>query len=54
VLKKGGKLFHYTGEPGKHSNISFIKGVKRRLEEAGFEEVVWIDKAKGFRARKPF
>lgn len=54
VLKRGGKLFHYTGEPSKHSNISFIKGVKRRLEEAGFEEVVWIDKAKGFRARKPF
>ena len=53
VLKKGGKLFHYTGEPGKHTNVDILKGIKRRLEEAGFEEIVWIDHAKGFRARKP-
>jgi predicted methyltransferase len=53
VLKKGGTLFHYTGEPGKHSNMSFLKGVKKRLEEAGFEEVRWIERAKGFKARKP-
>jgi len=53
VLKKGGKLFHYTGEPGKHTNVDILKGIKRRLEEAGFEEIVWIDRAKGFRARKP-
>jgi hypothetical protein len=54
VLKKGGKLFHYTGEPGKHTNVDILKGIKRRLEEAGFEEIVWIDRAKGFRARKPY
>ncbi|MEM0026880.1 MAG: RsmD family RNA methyltransferase [Ignisphaera sp.] len=52
VLKKGGMLFHYTGEPGKHSNISIIKGIKRRLEQAGFEYVVWVDKVKGFKAIK--
>jgi hypothetical protein len=54
VLKKGGKLFHYTGEPGRHTNVDILKGIKRRLEEAGFEEIVWIDRAKGFRARKPY
>lgn len=52
VLKGGGVLFHYTGEPGKHSNISLVKGIKRRLEQAGFEYVTWIDRAKGFKAIK--
>ncbi|MEM1610153.1 MAG: hypothetical protein QXQ57_00725 [Sulfolobales archaeon] len=53
VLRSGGKLFHYTGEPGKHSNISYLKGIKRRLEEAGFYKVLWVDNAKGFLALKP-
>ncbi|MDK6029040.1 RsmD family RNA methyltransferase [Ignisphaera sp. 4213-co] len=52
VLRKGGVIFHYTGEPGKHSNISIIKGIKNRLEQAGFEYVTWVDKAKGFKALK--
>jgi len=53
VLKSGGAIFHYTGEPGKHSNISYLKGIKRRLEEAGFYKVLWIENAKGFLALKP-
>jgi len=52
VLKSGGTLLHYTGEPGRHSNISYLKGVKRRLESAGFYRVVWADQAKGFLAFK--
>jgi predicted methyltransferase len=53
ILRSNGKLFHYTGEPGKHSNISYLKGIKRRLEEAGFYKVLWINDAKGFIAFKP-
>ncbi|MEM0043841.1 MAG: hypothetical protein QXJ51_01680 [Sulfolobales archaeon] len=53
ILSRGGRLFHYTGEPGRHSNISILKGIKRRLEKAGFTEVRWVDKAKGFLSIKP-
>jgi len=53
VLRPGGRLFHYVGEPGKHSNVSYVKGVKRRLELAGFVGVTWVDSAKGFKALKP-
>lgn len=53
VLKPGGRVFHYVGEPGKHGNISFLKGVKSRLELAGFVNVKWVERAKGFSAVKP-
>ncbi len=53
VMKPGAKLFHYTGEPRKHSGVSIVKGVKRRLEQAGFERVRWVEGAKGFVAIKP-
>jgi len=53
VLRPGGRLFHYVGEPGKHSNVSYVKGVKRRLELAGFVGITWVDPARGFKALKP-
>jgi len=38
VLRPGGRLFHYTGEPYSRSRgRSFVRGVARRLAEAGFE-----------------
>lgn len=52
VLRGGGVVFHYTGEPGKHSNVSYLKGVKNRLSMAGFYRVEWVDRAKGFLAFK--
>ncbi|MCD6487819.1 MAG: methyltransferase domain-containing protein [Desulfurococcales archaeon] len=36
VLKPGGILYHYTGEPGKHRGASIVKGIGKRLERAGF------------------
>ena len=39
VLKKGGKLYHYTGSPGEKRGINIAKGVVRRLKEAGFANV---------------
>ncbi|MEM1681992.1 MAG: RsmD family RNA methyltransferase [Sulfolobales archaeon] len=53
VLKPGRRLFHYVGEPGKHGNVSYHKGIKNRLEAAGFTSIRWIDEAKGFLAVKP-
>ncbi|QOJ78179.1 RsmD family RNA methyltransferase [Infirmifilum lucidum] len=36
ILKEGGRLFHYTGAPGKHRGIDIQRGVIKRLREAGF------------------
>lgn len=52
VLKPHGLLFHYTGEPGKHSNISVTRGVKDRLEKAGFKVLDFNRDAQGFIALK--
>ncbi len=40
VLKKGGKLYHYTGSPGEKRGINIPRGVVRRLKEAGFSSVI--------------
>jgi predicted methyltransferase len=39
VLKKGGKMFHYTGEPGKLYGKNFIQGIAKRLLLAGLEKL---------------
>ena len=52
VLKRGGRLFHYTGTPGERTGKSFLKGVKQRLAEAGFQKIVWREDALGFTAEK--
>jgi predicted methyltransferase len=36
VLRKGGKLFHYTGAPGEKAGRRVREGIIRRLREAGF------------------
>lgn len=36
VLKPGGRMFHYTGEPGRLRGIRFVSGVVKRLKECGF------------------
>jgi len=36
VLKKGARLFHYTGWPGKHRGLNIQAGVAGRLRAAGF------------------
>ncbi len=52
VLKKGGRLFHYTGRPGEKSGKKMTKGIKERLSAAGFTRVNWIEGCKGFIALK--
>jgi len=52
VLRRNGRLFHYTGTPFKHSNVSLLKGIKRRLELVGFHVIRWDEEAQGFIAVK--
>lgn len=52
VLKPAGILFHYTGEPRRHGAPSILKGIKRRLEEAGFKILKFDKQAQGFIALK--
>jgi len=40
VLAKGGRFFHYIGDPNSSSGARTTKGVVRRLQAAGFGRVV--------------
>ena len=54
VLKPGGRLFHYVGNPGKRYRRKDIqKGVMERLRRAGFVGVKRVEEALGVVARKP-
>lgn len=39
VLRSGGRLFHYVGDPESKSGRSVTAGVMRRLQQAGFREI---------------
>ncbi len=52
VLKHGGKMFHYTGMPGSKQGKNYLKGILRRLREAGFVEIKKASKACGVVVRK--
>ncbi len=40
VLGRGGRMFHYIGDPERASGSRITRGVIRRLQEAGFARVV--------------
>jgi predicted methyltransferase len=46
ILKRGGRLFHYIGDPDSRTVQRTQRGVMRRLQEAGFSRVV--NKARAF------
>ena len=53
VLRPGGKLFHYTGDPGSRSRRQDLPGsVKQRLSTLGFTAVRLEPEALGVSARK--
>ncbi|ENN96284.1 SAM-dependent methyltransferase, partial [Methanocaldococcus villosus KIN24-T80] len=53
VLKPGGRLFHYVGNPGKkYRGKDLQKGVMERLRKVGFKEVKKVEKALGVVAKK--
>ncbi|WP_456365217.1 class I SAM-dependent methyltransferase [Thermococcus sp.] len=54
VLKPGGRLFHYVGNPGgRYRGKDLQKGVMERLRKAGFVGVKRVKEALGVAARKP-
>jgi len=54
ALKPGGRLFHYTGEPGsRYRRIDLRKGVMRRLREAGFTDIRYHREVMGVTCRRP-
>ena len=54
VLKPGGRLFHYVGNPGKkYRKKDLQKGVMERLRRAGFVGTKRVEEALGVVARKP-
>ena len=52
VLKRGGRMFHYIGDPNSKASGNVTKGVMRRLQEAGFTRVVRRPEAFGVVAFK--
>lgn len=39
ILKRGGRLIHYIGDPNSKANSGVTRGVVRRLQEAGFSRI---------------
>jgi len=53
VLRRDGRLFHYTGNPHVvKKGSSFVDGVIRRLKAAGFKRVVKVEHLMGVSAQK--
>jgi uncharacterized protein len=52
ILKRGGRLFHYIGDPNSKASGGVTRGVVRRLHEAGFSRVVPRAEAYGVVAYK--
>lgn len=52
VLKRGGRLSHYVGDPESKASGGVTRGVIRRLQEAGFSRVVRNAEAYGVVAYK--
>ncbi len=52
ILKRGGRLFHYVGDPESKASGGVTRGVIRRLQEAGFSRVVRHAEAYGVVAYK--
>jgi len=52
VLRSGGRLFHYVGDPESKSGRSVTAGVMRRLQQVGFREIRKAPRAFGVVAIK--
>lgn len=52
ILKEGGRLFHYIGNPESPSGRSTTSGVIQRLQEVGFLDIQRAPEAFGVLARK--
>lgn len=53
ILRDGGKMFHYTGQPGsKYRRVDFRRGVIKRLRLSGFKEIVYFPNIRGVICKK--
>src|SRR5579871_6737634 len=52
LLKRGGRLYHYIGDPDSKASGGVTRGALRRLQEAGFTRVVRRPEAYGVVAYK--
>ncbi|HET8844613.1 MAG TPA: methyltransferase domain-containing protein [Ktedonobacteraceae bacterium] len=52
ILKRGGRLFHYIGDPNSKASGGVTRGALRRLQEAGFSRVIRHPEAYGVVAYK--
>jgi predicted methyltransferase len=54
VLREGGRVFHYTGEPGsRYRRVDLRRGVMRRLRQAGFTDAAYVREVFGVVCEKP-
>jgi len=54
LMRPGGRLYHYTGEPGsRYRRVDISRGVASRLRETGFVGVSYHDDVMGVTALKP-
>jgi len=47
VLKPGGLIYHYIGNPNSQESGRLYRGIKNRLEEAGFVNLAKVERAFG-------
>ncbi len=52
ILKRGGRLYHYIGDPNSKASGGITKGALKRLQESGFTRVVRKPEAYGVVAYK--
>jgi predicted methyltransferase len=53
AVARGGRLFHYVGEPGsRHRGIDLRRSVSRRLRAVGFKNVEYHDDVMGLTCEK--
>ncbi|MBN1659597.1 MAG: methyltransferase [Anaerolineae bacterium] len=52
LLSRGGRLYHYVGDPDSRSGRNITRGVVRRLQESGFRRVSVRPRAFGVVATK--
>ncbi len=52
VLKKGGKLYHYTVLTGSKKGIDLVANTMLRLEEIGFKNIVRVEEPAGIVCEK--
>ena len=51
VLKDGGTLYHYVGDPSSKASGRLFKGIRERLREAGFADTKTVQQAYGIVAK---